>query len=63
MIFYKKTNERFYRGDASRSDTRSCGLGLAIVKRIVELHKGGITATIKDGWLIFQIWFPCNQSL
>ena len=47
----EKLFDRFYQGDASRSDTRSSGLGLAIVKRIVELHGGEITADVKEGWL------------
>lgn len=53
----EKLFDRFYQGDASRSDTRSSGLGLAIVKRIVELHGGEITADVKEGWLVLEVRF------
>ena len=53
----EKLFERFYQGDASRSDTQSSGLGLAIVKRTVELHGGEITADVKEGWLVLEVRF------
>ena len=53
----EKLFERFYQGDASRSDTQSSGLGLAIVKRIVELHGGEISADVKEGWLVLEVRF------
>ncbi|HUX52132.1 MAG TPA: sensor histidine kinase, partial [Spirochaetia bacterium] len=41
--------ERFYRGDASRSqNVPGSGLGLAIAKRIVEKHGGSIAADTTD---------------
>lgn len=39
-----KIFDRFYRGNASRSETKGSGLGLAIAKQIVEGHKGKIWA-------------------
>jgi two-component system, OmpR family, heavy metal sensor histidine kinase CusS len=42
--------ERFYRGDAARTNTDGrVGLGLAIVKGIIELHGGWITLTSAPG--------------
>lgn len=39
-----KIFDRFYRGDAARTETKGTGLGLAIAKQIVEGHKGRIWA-------------------
>jgi len=49
--------ERFYRGDASRSEGGS-GLGLAICKSIVEAHCGTITAMSDHRGSSFQIRLP-----
>lgn len=37
--------DRFYRGDAARSDAQSSGLGLAIVQAIMRLHGGRAEAS------------------
>lgn len=53
--------DRFYRAEASRSqDTAGTGLGLAIAQSIVELHGGEITASVENGWTVFNVEFPVN---
>lgn len=49
--------DRFYRGDKSRSEQKGFGIGLSIAKAIVELHKGKITATHKDGSVEINVIF------
>lgn len=41
--------ERFYRADASRSETKGNGIGLSIVRKILDDHGGKIWATSKIG--------------
>ncbi|OIO12659.1 hypothetical protein AUJ73_05235 [Candidatus Gottesmanbacteria bacterium CG1_02_37_22] len=50
---------RFYRVDASRSESKGFGLGLAIARSIVESHKGKITisSSINKG-ATFQVYLP-----
>lgn len=51
--------EQFFRLDSSRaSGSGGAGLGLAIAKEIVELHKGTIRASSRDGKIIFEIFLP-----
>lgn len=53
--------ERFYRIDSSRHGAaRNAGLGLAIVKSIVELHRGKIEVTSRDGRTTFALSFPTH---
>ncbi len=44
-----KVTERFVRGDAARTRTKSTGLGLAIAKRIVASHQGKMTIQSEVG--------------
>ena len=48
--------ERFYRSPSSTKKEGS-GIGLSIAKEIVELHKGKISASIKDNRIYFVINF------
>jgi two-component system heavy metal sensor histidine kinase CusS len=55
-----KIFERFYRADASRTDSgTSSGLGLAIVKTIMDLHRGRASVRSEVGGLTtFELYFP-----
>ncbi|MBC8638070.1 heavy metal sensor histidine kinase [Caballeronia sp. EK] len=59
-----KLFDRFYRGDAARSEfTESSGLGLSIVQAIMGLHGGSVTADCtRDGWIEFSLLFPSFPS-
>lgn len=55
--------ERFYRSDASHSDSGHYGLGLAIAKAIVERYGGTILAESSDGETVFRVKIPLNKEL
>jgi len=58
-----KLFDRFYRGDASRSEyTESSGLGLAIVRAIMILHGGTASMSCTDdGWIEVNLAFPSGR--
>jgi len=53
----KRIFEKFYQGDSSHA-TEGTGLGLAIVGRIVQLHKGEVDVSYRDGCNVFTVSFP-----
>jgi two-component system heavy metal sensor histidine kinase CusS len=57
--------ERFYRADASRTDSgSSSGLGLAIVRTIMELHGGRASVRSEVGGLTtFELYFPSGNPI
>jgi two-component system heavy metal sensor histidine kinase CusS len=58
-----KLFDRFYRGDAARSEsTESSGLGLSIVQAIMRLHGGSVFASCTgEGWIEFRLRFPVGD--
>ena len=55
----KRMFDRFYRSDSSRSSkTGGQGIGLSIAKKIVDSHKGYITAKAEDGVVTFRVSLP-----
>ena len=55
----KRMFDRFYRSDSSRSSkTGGQGIGLSIEKKIVDSHKGSITAKAGDGMVTFRVSLP-----
>jgi signal transduction histidine kinase len=53
----KRIFEKFYQGDSSHA-TEGAGLGLAIAQRIVQLHKGAIEVSYRDGCNVFTVTLP-----
>ncbi len=55
--------ERFYRVDPSRQGSaKNANLGLAIVRSIMELHRGSVDVTSRDGFTAFTLRFPREAS-
>ena len=55
----KRMFDRFYRSDSSRSSkTGGQGIGLSIAKKIVDSHKGSITAKAGDGMVTVRVSLP-----
>ncbi|MBE6925984.1 MAG: HAMP domain-containing histidine kinase [Ruminococcaceae bacterium] len=49
--------QKFYQADESHAESGN-GIGLAIVKRIVELHKGSVSAKSQNGITSFCVTLP-----
>ena len=60
---YEKTraNERFYRGDSSRSSRGGFGIGLSMAAAIVAAHRGRISAECVDGVLTVTVLLPTDS--
>lgn len=57
-----KVFERFYRTEEHSQDTRGSGLGLFICRKIIEAHKGQITATSIPGkGTTIHVFLPFNE--
>lgn len=55
--------DRFYRSEALSNDTRGSGLGLFICKKIIEAHRGHITASSFLGkGTTFHVFLPINEN-
>ena len=55
--------DRFYTLDTSRNKTKGGnGLGLSIAERIVQTHKGKITAEYKNGKMTFKATLPLSRK-
>lgn len=52
---------RFWKADASRTNSDSYGLGLAIAKQIVEQAQGTVFATWKDGVISVTVVLPIKK--
>ena len=59
----EKVFERFYTGDASRTNKNHYGLGLSIAKEIINLHQGSILLIdTPDGGCTFEIHIPLEKA-
>ncbi len=57
-----KLFDRFYRSDGSRPGNGHYGLGLSIAQRIVQAHRGEISASWEKGFITFRAVFPPVKS-
>ena len=59
----EKVFERFYTGDASRTNKAHYGLGLSIAKEIINLHQGNIILIdTPNGGCTFEIHIPLEKA-
>ena len=58
-----RINERFYRGDSSRTrETGGSGIGLSIAKTVTDAHKGKISCTVEGERVTFKVKLPLKPA-
>ncbi len=57
----EKIFSRFYRSRKA-SGIEGTGVGLAIVKKIIDLHRGGISALSENGVTCFEVKLPAHDA-
>jgi signal transduction histidine kinase len=60
-VAIEKVFMRFYKEEASRTNTESSGLGLYLSKKLVEKMKGKMEAELNNQWFILKVYLPKNR--